>query len=138
MYYKFSSNTTLLLHYFPFRSSLSPKEGCQYTIPFYFVSKPVWIQQVPFHNVMTKRQISYYILYLLPPADEIRMFDHSVTSSPYSITGAFPCLFPYILKNTLAYRACSIYSGPSYISLVFLHLMLEILKGTECYNEVLL
>lgn len=88
---------------------------------------------------MTEEQNSYYILYLLFPADEMRMFECSVTSPPYSLGGTFPCLFPYILKNTLAYRACSTYSGPSHIiSLVILHLMLEMLKGTKCYNEVLL
>ena len=87
---------------------------------------------------MTEGQNLCYIPYLVLPADEIRMFDWSVTSPPYAIGGTFPCLFPYILKNTLAYRACSTYSGPSYMSLVFLHLMLETLKGTKCYNEVLL
>lgn len=67
----------------------------------------------------------------------MHMFDCSVTSPPCSIGGTSPRLFPYILKNTLAYRACSTYSGPSYISLVFLHLILEMLKGTKSYNEVL-
>lgn len=80
---------------------------------------------------MTEGQNLYYILYLLFPADEMRTFNCSVTSPPYSLGGAFPRLFPYILKNTLAYRACSTYSGPPHISLVILHLMLEMLKGTS-------
>lgn len=84
---------------------------------------------------MTEGQNLHYILYLLFPADEIRMFDCPVTP-PYSTEGTFPRLFPYILKNTLAYRACSTYSGP--MSLVFVHFMLEILKGTKCYSEILL
>lgn len=64
------------------------------------------------------------------------MFDGPVTSPPYSTGGPLPRLFPYILKNTLAYGACSTYSGP--MSLVFVHLLLEILKGTKYYSEVLL
>lgn len=103
-------------HFFPINSCHQQRVAVNMLCIFYVFLKPV-LSRCCFRECRLKDRIA--VTYLVFPADEVWVFDCSVTAHSFSTGGAFPCLFPSCLKNTLAYRAHPTHGGSSYLSRAF-------------------